>query len=154
VNIAHKVIIAALVIFASGLVTGALAHRIYTQPARSPQVNSPAPWVPSPPHRDDLLARMERKLNLTPEQKSRIEQIFQESHERMQKIWEPVHPLARQEFQRVREEIRAELNPEQQQKYEEVFRHKGRHHPGGRKERPGQPPPPQSGAPQKPGSEC
>jgi hypothetical protein len=126
VKLAPKVLIAALVIFVSGVISGALGHRLYsTPPALAKPIVSPA--APRTPHTHNFLARMEQELNLTPDQTSHIAILLQELDERMKKIYEPVKPEAKQEFDRVNAAIRETLNPEQQEKFE-LMRQKGRHH--------------------------
>jgi Spy/CpxP family protein refolding chaperone len=109
-----KVILATLVIFVAGMVTGGLAtKRLQPEPAAT---KSPASL-----QRFDLLRRMEKRLELTPPQQERIEQIVRESQERTKKAWEQVRPIIRDEFQRVQDRIREELTPVQRQKFEKLL---------------------------------
>ena len=65
-------------------------------------------------------------LDLTPEQRERIDLILKESQERTRKIMEPVSPQIRDELQRVRAEFRAVLTPEQQVRFDELARQQQR----------------------------
>ena len=109
-----KVILATLVIFVAGMVTGGLAtKRLQPEPAA----------IKAPPslQRFDLLRRMEKRLDLTAQQQERIGQIVHESQERTKKAWEQVRPLIREEFQRVQDRIRGELTPEQSKKFDKLL---------------------------------
>ena len=109
-----KVILATLVIFVAGMVTGGLAtKRLQPEPA--------ATKAPASLQRFDLLRRMEKRLDLTPLQQERIGQIVHESQERSKKAWEQVRPIIRDEFQRVQDRIREELSPEQAKKFETLL---------------------------------
>ncbi len=114
-----KVILAALVIFAAGVVTGGLTVRLKFQ-----GVPAPATTVTLGPirQRGDLLDRLQRQLYLSPPQRERIEVILRENHDRMKQLWDSIAPQAQEEHRRVHDRIRAELNPEQQKKYEEIFK--------------------------------
>lgn len=115
---AWKAILAALVIFAAGVVTGALTVRL--KPADSVAVASPSGNFGPLRPRGDLLERMQRQLYLTPEQRGRIEGILRENHDRMKQIWDSIAPQAQAERRRVNELIRNELTPEQQKRYEDL----------------------------------
>jgi Spy/CpxP family protein refolding chaperone len=118
-----KVILAAVVIFGAGIVTGALTkHLQYSQkPTEAKHRSHAHPF--SSDHLEEkrikFLGRMDQELNLSPEQRRRIEEILQESQERMAS-------LPREEFRRVRQEIKAELTPDQRAYFEEHF--KPKHH--------------------------
>lgn len=120
-----KVILATLVIFIAGIVTGAVLVRqtaaLYTRPARPAPARSgqASPgWM-----RVELLRRMQRDLDLTPEQHDQIEKILKQSQEHSRHIMEPVMPALRQEFQRTKDEFRAVLTPTQQTKFDELLKH-------------------------------
>lgn len=119
---AWKVILATLVIFGAGVVTGGLlvsyavhANQIppkqaYAQPA----VN---PWQL---RNRELLRRMDRELDLTPAQRERIGKVVAESQERTKALWKPIAGPMNKEMQRLMGEIRDELTPEQRQKFNEL----------------------------------
>jgi Spy/CpxP family protein refolding chaperone len=124
-----KVILAVVVIFGAGFVTGGLLVR--TQERRNVK---PPPAVPGGPpgsglwgvSRTQFVDKMNRHLDLTPEQCGRIDKIMKESHDRMAKLWEPIAPLARQETKNVREQIFTVLTPGQCSKFDEVFKPKNK----------------------------
>jgi Spy/CpxP family protein refolding chaperone len=86
--------------------------------------------------RIDLLRRMERELDLTTEQRERVDRIIKESQERTRHIMEPVAPQMRDELQRTRERFRAVLTPQQQARFDELSkqppRPRDQRRPGGR----------------------
>ena len=114
-----KVILATLVIFIAGLVTGAIGVQRLLKP-RGPQPRGEVvhPWM----LRDNFRAELERRLQLTPEQSERIERITREGQERVREISSLVTPEIQAELKAVREEIRETLTPEQRAKFEEMLR--------------------------------
>jgi hypothetical protein len=114
-----KVILAALVIFAAGVVTGSLTVRL-----KVPTVTTAPPTTNLGPlrPRGELLDRMERQLYLSPAQRGKIEQILRENHDRMKQLWDSIAPQAQEEHRRVNELIRAQLEPAQLQRFEEMLK--------------------------------
>jgi Spy/CpxP family protein refolding chaperone len=121
-----KVILATLVIFCSGLVVGALMVKktLVAVRATHPHVATNAP--PSLWHQQqrDFLRRIGTELSLTPKQREDIEKILKQSQERTKIIKEKIAPEMGAELKKVREQIRAELTPAQQQKFEEAMKSK------------------------------
>lgn len=123
---AWKVIVSTLVIFIAGVVTGGLlvTHtvRVFHGDARPAMNRNPlAPGNPISPWQiknKDLLRRMDRDLDLTPEQHARIERIMAASAERTKALWKPIAPLMNKETQLARAEILEELTSEQRKKFE------------------------------------
>jgi hypothetical protein len=154
-----KVILATMVIFGTGVVTGGLLVRHaegmrVPRPARNPMVNRPAQPVSAGGMRLDFLRRAGRELELTPEQHERVDKILKESQERTKKV---MAPYVREELQRTKEEFREALTPEQRPRFDQLLkqqqqqqqraREQRRPQPPG--ERPGEgPPPPGANPPQ------
>jgi len=117
-----KVILATLVIFAAGFLTGGIVMKDRKPPA-APVIRADA----SPPSpviiQERFLERMKHDLNLTEEQTNRLDKIFYESRERTKILMDLINPELQAELREVREKIRAELTPEQQQKFEELLKH-------------------------------
>ena len=121
-----KVILATMVIFGTGVVTGGLLVR-NTDRGR---INRPQPnqqmlrqvQTTSTGMRMDFLRRVQRDLDLTAEQRERIDRILKESQERSRKIMEPVSPLLRQELQQTKAAFREELTPEQRARFDELLK--------------------------------
>lgn len=128
-----KVIVAVMLIFGAGVVTGSLLVRTRVAPA-APQpaaqtMGAPATMIsstPTAPGRQMFVQRVRHELSLTPEQSSQVDEIMRDSHKRMTKIYEPITPQAREETRRVRQEIQAILTPEQKKKFNEVFKRRQR----------------------------
>lgn len=154
-----KVILATVIIFAAGVITGGvLVHRVQRPERPAPIAAFPQPqpeFMPTPWFaRREFLDRMDRRLNLSREQYDRIAKILQESQERTRRIVGRVGPEIQEELRQVRRQIRTELTPEQTKQFEEhLMRRPQRPPPGDNPEtrrRPprDQPPPPVEGRPQ------
>ena len=122
-----KPTLAALVIFAAGVVTGGLTVKLRRPPIPSqsgPRISDARPW---PAQRwegqvRDLSKRMEKHLDLTARQRDRIEAIVGDTQKRMKSILDEVAPRTRDEFRQMRQRIREELTQEQRKKFEELFK--------------------------------
>lgn len=123
-----KIILAAIVIFVAGAVTGAV---VYNQLVQKKSVASKPPGPPNIP-RPDFSRWLADKLQLTKEQEEKIEKILIDSHERLKPLRELIDPVMQEEVKRVKEEILKELTPEQQKKYEELFKWRPPRRPDGR----------------------
>jgi hypothetical protein len=140
---AWKAILAALVIFAAGTITGALISRktqsIGTAESR-PAVSNPA--MPGLRQRLDFLRRLDKPLKLNEQQRERIEQILARSQERMKVLWQEVSPRMQTELEQTRDSVRRELSADQQTKFDEILRMRDQRRPEGpnhrdsRRERP------------------
>jgi Spy/CpxP family protein refolding chaperone len=148
-----KIILAAVVIFGAGVVTGGLLVNNVVQShskdlQRPPDVLAPHPQAdnrdhdqPAPPDLPKLrppemlgkqfVQQLDKTLHLTPEQRAAIAKIVADGQERNHEISTNVAPQIRKVLQDVRQQIREQLTPEQQKKYENLlkrFRLAG-HHP-------------------------
>lgn len=118
-----KVILATLVIFGCGVLTGAFivdGRRSNSAHAgeRAAKTGIPA-WQFQ---RLEFLHKATKHLDLTPEQQQRVEKILRDSQERTKQLWDRVAPQMRDELHKVRESIRAELTPEQEKKFEVLLK--------------------------------
>jgi hypothetical protein len=126
-----KVILATLVIFVAGLVTGGVlvvysGRSLITRP---PRTNSQrASLATAGGMRLEFLRRMQRDLDLTADQREHVDKILKESQERSRKIMEPVSPSLREEFQRTKEEFREILTADQRARFDDLFKHQQRPH--------------------------
>jgi hypothetical protein len=123
-----KPILAALVIFGAGVVTGGLTVQL-----RGPRPVPPRADPGDPGRRPafgqrselqlrEIARRMENQLDLTRDQRERVMSIVRDTQNRMRGILDEVAPRTREEFRQMREKIRAELAPEQRRRFEEIFR--------------------------------
>lgn len=147
-----KVILATLVIFSAGVFAGvkiaemrhanfrAMFHERWQHesPERPPMVaNSPSaavgtnrPPLDMPSRRGpfrnmgrDFMERIDRELQLAPEQRKRIETILDESRKQTREIWSKIEPEMREEMKKSRELIREVLRSDQNQHFDELMKH-------------------------------
>jgi TRAP-type C4-dicarboxylate transport system substrate-binding protein len=71
---------------------------------------------------------LDDKLRLTPGQHDKIEKIIAEGQERNREIWTNAAPKMRKVMQEINQEIRSELEPGQQKKFEELVKRYAPHH--------------------------
>ena len=107
------VVLATVVIFSTGLLTGVVVVRQVGQPPMPPQQR------PEPPRWQQFLHRVQGELDLTPEQQQRITTIMRDSQDR-------TRTLAGGEFRKVRDQIQAELSPTQKEKFERLLKERQR----------------------------
>ena len=126
---AWKVILATLVIFTTGLITGGLMVKKFSSSKPPPLVSQPQesmtpaePWL----MRNALLFQMQRELNLTPDQHARIQKILEESRENWRVLWEIMGPEVQSELRHVREAITEELEPNQRERFERLLQERPR----------------------------
>ena len=116
-----KVILATMVIFGCGVVTGALVMRteVRTHPFQRPDGMHAGPHpgagFPGPFQNEGLLRLMDTNLTLTPEQHEKIGKIMHASQE-------VTRDFREKELARVREAIRQELTPAQCAKFAEQLK--------------------------------
>jgi Spy/CpxP family protein refolding chaperone len=126
-----KVILATMVIFGAGVVTGGLLVRqtMLTQPAKQPHPANPNRSIPTAPGltRVEFLRRAERDLDLTPEQRAQADKVIADSQERTKKIMEPIAPKIREQLNQTKDEFRALLTPEQQKRFDEMLKKAAAH---------------------------
>jgi hypothetical protein len=137
-----KVIFATLVIFGAGLITGGLfvnrMHQAAPAAVSAPDESTKHPlsvWerpiinTNNPPPavnkvKNDFVTRFGQQLELTSEQRLRIELIMGDSQKRTKQISDSIAPYLREEVRHTRELIRNELTAQQLLKYDEIFRPK------------------------------
>lgn len=120
-----KVILATLVIFCSGLITGGIfVKKINKYPGRPLRSTNQTTSSSSPLslQRAEFMRRLEKQIELKEEQRVKIARIIKESQERTKPMMEKIGPELREEFKKVREQIRAELTPEQKKQFEELLK--------------------------------
>jgi hypothetical protein len=131
-----KAIFAALVIFGAGLVTGTLLHHI-SDASKAP-ASAPAPRAaahPSQPplsleqlRKVELMGRVQKDLDLSPEQHARIEKIIGDSQGRIRDLWDQVAPDIHDEYDDVQKKVCQELSPEQKKLFDDLMK-KQQHKP-------------------------
>jgi hypothetical protein len=124
-----KVILATIVIFGTGLVTGGLlvpqvAHFRGHESFRG----APASHVSAGGLKFEFLRRVQRDLNLSPEQQERIDKILSQGQERTLRLMDPVRSQLQAEVKRAKEEFLEVLTPEQRSRFEEIWKQQHRQH--------------------------
>jgi len=122
-----KVILATMVIFVCGVITGALV--IETQGLhRSPSgPGGPSYGPPGPRPVFDIIRRMtQAHIELTTDQTNRIVKIMQDSQATNAAIRKTIAPLLRAEVERADKAINELLTPEQQPKFAELVKEQQR----------------------------
>jgi len=124
-----KVILASLVIFAAGVMTGGLVanhshrwHHPFENTLRPP-TDIPLPRPMAEKIGKQFIQQLNDKLQLTPEQKDKIGKIIAAGQERNHAIWTNAAPQMREVIQDVNRQIRRQLTPEQQKEFEELLKH-------------------------------
>jgi Spy/CpxP family protein refolding chaperone len=129
-----KAILAAVVIFGAGLVTGAawikLSASKSTTVASAPKPNGNAttnaaarkPLSLEHLKKVQLMGRVQRELDLTPEQHERIDKIITDGQERIRDLWDQVAPEIQDELDDVQTRLCKELTPEQHKRFDELMK--------------------------------
>jgi hypothetical protein len=132
-----------MVIFGAGVVTGGLlVNRLAPHPAvsetelRNPvhatnrvQLRNIQP-LSSTGLKLELLRRVERELDLRPEQREQVDRILGQSQERTRHVMEPLMPRLREELQRTKSEFRSVLDSDQQARFDEMLKQQRMRRPG------------------------
>ena len=116
-----KVLFAAIVIFAAGAATGGMIVRTYA-PKIVHRTHVTPPVQMSTEHRMEYVKKLDRELQLTPEQHQKVEAIIAASQERMKKVWDGVEPQVKEEYRCSRRDIFEILMPEQKEKMKQRWR--------------------------------
>lgn len=105
-----KVILATIVIYGAGVMTGGLlVNHVDHQNAPRRELSRPrAPEI----WRREFVSHLDKALKLTPEQHAAIQRIVRDGQNSMHRT-----------MQETRLKIRAQLTPEQQRKFDELWRH-------------------------------
>lgn len=120
-----KVILATLVIFCTGFFAGVMfpRHGLHTPKPGMTSNTGLAGGLPLPNERRILaLRQFTEDMDLTTDQRERIESHIQNSQERTRVLWDLVSPEVQEEFKRLRSDVVSELSPEQRKRFEERSR--------------------------------
>src|SRR6185369_11970542 len=69
-----------------------------------------------------LMGRVQKELNLTPEQRERIEKIISNGQEHIRDLWDQVSPEIQDELDDVQKKLCNELTPEQHKRFDELMK--------------------------------
>ena len=125
-----KVILATIVIFGAGVITGGLLVDHVKQPFRP---HSPFAIKPEQPDvfpqqlRPEILNKqfveqLNTKLDLTLQQSNQIQKIIAQGQQNRRDLWKAVAPSFQGIWRETRQEIRDVLTPEQRKKFEMLMR--------------------------------
>ncbi len=121
-----KVILATLVIYVAGIVSGGLvANQQYQERLRRVAKGPNSTIGPWALRRMDFLQRISHEIDLDARQRDRIGEILRQSRDRTRPLREKFESGMREEMREVREKIRAELNPEQLKRFDELMKPRG-----------------------------
>lgn len=82
----------------------------------------PGPAFPPPVA---MVNRLDRRLDLTPAQRTQVEQIIRRHHASIHAIWSSLNPHVRKELAEANDEISRILTPEQRRKFTAMKLHLG-----------------------------
>lgn len=105
-------LLALLLTFAAGVVVGGVGSRML-------QFRRGGPMVPEHAGRM-MLNRLDRRLDLTDEQREKVGEILRRRHARINSLWTTVRPRVEEELAATNAEIAKVLTPEQRREFEEM----------------------------------
>jgi hypothetical protein len=128
-----RVILATMVIFGAGVVTGGLlvqhsdsgrARQAVVEPTSGAQPGPPrtAPYILAYSSRLDFLRRLQRDLDLTPEQGDRIDKLLRQSQVNIVESWQWAEADTGDVLQWTKDEFRKVLTPVQQARFDELLK--------------------------------
>ncbi len=106
-------------VFLTGAVVGGLAVHVFGDRIWSTRASSNANTIPN---RDELLQQLSQQLDLTPDQRTQIRSIFDQTLTDWHQVLLTVDPQLQQLRKQGRQRIRGVLTPEQLPKYEVFMR--------------------------------
>lgn len=122
-----KVILATIVIFGAGVITGGLlvnhvqsrprTHAAQPNPANALNGEMPGSLRPEILNRQ-FVQELSDKLDLTPEQREKIEKIIGQGQQSTRDLWKLVAPQFQMVWRDTRQQIREVLTPEQRKQFE------------------------------------
>ena len=123
-----KAILAALVIFGAGFVTGNVLNRVSEQSKAvvpSPPRNTARPGQTLPLdqlRRLELMGRVQKDLDLTPDQHERIAKIIGDGQDRIRELWDQVAPDIHDEYEDVKKKFCDVLTPDQKKRFDDLMK--------------------------------
>ena len=123
-----KIIIATLVIYTAGLITGTFLNDLRPVKDRPQSRRDP---MPRGPRMNDFIQRFGSRLDLTVTQKTNITQILKSSQQRMDALMQQMHPKIAEEFSLVNSKIKGHLTEKQATQFEALMKTRRNQGPGG-----------------------
>lgn len=114
-----KAIAAALALFMAGAFCGVMTEQLVAQHSRRKPIT---PDLVGPlGQRVAMVRRLEKRLDLTPEQRTRVEVLIRESQQRLRDMWDPIAPRAEEELRHLYRGIELELTPPQRAQFKTLL---------------------------------
>jgi hypothetical protein len=125
-----KVILATIVIFGAGVITGGLLvdhvkHPAYSKPAHPPTPPAPPNGMGEMPGQlrapilnKQFVEQLNDQLQLTKEQREQIQKIISQGQQSTRDLWKLVGPQFQLVWRETRQQIRSVLNPDQRKQFE------------------------------------
>lgn len=108
-----------LVTFTAGVTVGVFAtHVVHVRGEHMPSVFPTRMMV----------NRLDRRLDLTDQQRVQVEEIIRRHHTAITAMWKGLHPRVHSEVEQANAEITRVLTPEQRKKFERIKLHLGGRH--------------------------
>ena len=127
-----KVILATIVIFGAGVITGGLLVNHVAHPAHPFSFKAPVPkptpyeTLPSQVRPEilntDFVQQLNDKLDLNPKQREQIRKIIGQAQQNTHDLWKLVAPQFQLVWHDTREQIRDVLTPDQRKQFELLMR--------------------------------
>lgn len=127
-----KVILATIVIFGAGVITGGLlvnhvAHRAHpflfsTQPPKPPPFETLPPQLRPELLNTNFVRLLNERLDLTPKQREQIRKIITQAQQNTHDLWKLVAPQFQLVWHDTRQQIRDVLTPGQRREFEYLIR--------------------------------
>lgn len=123
-----KAILAAFVIFGAGFVTGNVLNRMVeaSKAASNPPRATPRSSQQTLPleqlRKIELMGRVQKDLDLTTDQRARIEKIIGEGQDRIRDLWDQVAPDIHDEYEDVKKKLCEVLTPGQKKRFDELMK--------------------------------
>lgn len=127
-----KVILATIVIFGAGVITGGLLVNHVNHPSHPFIIHAPRPpGLPDenlPPElrprllNTNFVQRLNDRLDLTPKQAEQIRKIITQAQQNTHDLWKLVAPQFQLLWRDTSEKIKVVLTPEQQWKFDQLLR--------------------------------
>ncbi len=118
-----KIILAAGLIFLAGAASGACGLHLFHavgRPQSSAHSTTSRPGPGSGP-KAEFLRRATMRLDLSPDQREKIDELVSASQQRMRKLWEPVAPQAHAEMEGLQKSIEEVLSSEQKARFAKLL---------------------------------
>ncbi len=118
-----KIILAAALIFLAGAASGACGLYLF-HAMGPPQANSrltTSRLGPGSGPKAEFLRRATMRLDLSPVQREKIDELVSASQQRMRKLWEPVAPQAHAEMEGLQKSIEEVLTSEQKSRFAKLL---------------------------------